>query len=403
MQRDRERAALDDVGDRRPVRGPRPVRLGRGRDVGGRLGQGVLRLRQPDVVEGLGRGHRDLQRPGIRVAHVLRRRDDQPPGDEPRVLAGRDHRRQPVQGGVGVVAPQALDERGDGGVMAVARAVVGEDPLLGGGLDVGQGRGRRRRPRPRCSSSSASAIAPSSTLSAWRASPPRDRPGGRRRPGARVTPPVGPNAPATPRSSSSSARRTIVRDLVIAERLEAPHAQPGQQRRVHLEVRVLGRRADQGDRPVLDVRQERVLLALVEAVDLVDEQDRAASLEREPLLGLGDRPADLGDARHDRRHGPELGADGVGEEARERRLAGAGRAPQQEAREVAPRDRSAERAAIADEVALADELLERPRAHARGQRLPLGRRSEQGFGLGAGDGAPGRHAAMVSRGGRTAG
>ena len=53
-----------------------------------------------------------------------------------RVLAGRDHRRQPVQRGVGVVAAEALDERRDGVVVAVAGPVVGEDPLLGGGLDV---------------------------------------------------------------------------------------------------------------------------------------------------------------------------------------------------------------------------------------------------------------------------
>ena len=81
--------------------------------------------------------------------------------------------------------------------------------------------------------------------------------------------------------------------------------------------------------------------------------------------------------------GAELGADGVREQAGERRLAGARRAPQQQAREVAARDRPAERAALADEVGLADELVERPRAHARGERLPLGRWTEQGLGTGA--------------------
>ena len=59
------------------------------------------------------------------------------------------------------------------------------------------------------------------------------------------------------------------------ERLEAEHLAAREERRVHRERRVLGRRADEGDRPVLDVRQERVLLRLVEAVDLVDEDDRA--------------------------------------------------------------------------------------------------------------------------------
>ena len=169
---------------------------------------------------------------------------------------------------------------------------------------------------------------------------PRDRRGGRRRPSAeRHAARRARASPARPRSSSSIARRTIVADVLVGQRLEAPDAQPRQERRVHLEVGVLGRRADQRDRAVLDVRQQRVLLGLVEAVDLVDEQDRAAAVEREPVLGLGDRGADLGDAGHDRRHGSEVGADGVGEQAGERRLAGAGRAPQQEAREVAAGDR----------------------------------------------------------------
>ena len=67
---------------------------------------------------------------------------------------------------------------------------------------------------------------------------------------------------------------------------------------------------------------------------------------------------------------------------------------------MAPGDRAAERAALADEVRLAHELVERPRAHAGGERLALGRGLEQGFGAGAGDGAPGRHGPMVARAGR---
>ena len=47
-----------------------------------------------------------------------------------------------------------------------------------------------------------------------------------------------------------------------------------QQRRVDREERVLRRRPDQDDDAVLDVRQQHVLLGLVEAVDLVEEQDR---------------------------------------------------------------------------------------------------------------------------------
>ena len=58
------------------------------------------------------------------------------------------------------------------------------------------------------------------------------------------------------------------------ERLEHQHARARQQRRVQLERRVFGGGADQHDGAVLHHRQEAVLLRAVEAVDLVDEQQR---------------------------------------------------------------------------------------------------------------------------------
>ena len=62
-------------------------------------------------------------------------------------------------------------------------------------------------------------------------------------------------------------------EVVVVERLQHMHRGARQQRRVDLERRVLGGRADEGEEPRLDVRQERVLLALVEAMHLVDEDD----------------------------------------------------------------------------------------------------------------------------------
>jgi hypothetical protein len=64
------------------------------------------------------------------------------------------------------------------------------------------------------------------------------------------------------------------------QRLEDVHLRSRQQRRVHFERRVLGRRADQDDVARLDARQEGVLLRLVEAMDLVDEEDRPAPERR---------------------------------------------------------------------------------------------------------------------------
>ena len=73
------------------------------------------------------------------------------------------------------------------------------------------------------------------------------------------------------------------RELLVRERHELVDLAPREQGRVDLEVRVLGRRADQRHRPLLDRRQERVLLRLVEPVDLVQEEDRPLALRAEPL------------------------------------------------------------------------------------------------------------------------
>ena len=66
----------------------------------------------------------------------------------------------------------------------------------------------------------------------------------------------------------SSLQRSIV------EAAQHQHLRARQQRAVQLERRVLCRRADENDGAVLHHRQERILLAAVEAMDLVDEEQR---------------------------------------------------------------------------------------------------------------------------------
>ena len=63
-------------------------------------------------------------------------------------------------------------------------------------------------------------------------------------------------------------------DLLGPERAQLVDLRAREQRGVDLEVRVLGGRPDQGHEAVLDRRQQSVLLGLVEAVDLVEEEDR---------------------------------------------------------------------------------------------------------------------------------
>ena len=87
------------------------------------------------------------------------------------------------------------------------------------------------------------------------------------------------------RARRPSARRSSASTCSVLERVQLVHAAAREQRRVDLEVGVLGRGAHQHHEPLLDGRQQRVLLRLVEAVDLVEEEDRALAARGAPVLG----------------------------------------------------------------------------------------------------------------------
>ena len=66
----------------------------------------------------------------------------------------------------------------------------------------------------------------------------------------------------------------------LREWLEPEQCAAAAQRRIDLEERVLRRCADQRERSVLHRRQQRILLRLGEAMNLVEEQNRAAARAR---------------------------------------------------------------------------------------------------------------------------
>ena len=150
------------------------------------------------------------------------------------------------------------------------------------------------------------------------------------------------------RSAGRCARSRICADPGLRQRLEHIDRGPREQRAVHLERRVLGGRADEGDQAALDVRQEGVLLRLVEAVHLVDEEDGAAAraARARPAARLH-RLADVLHAGEHRRERDELGVEGLRHQARERGLARAGRSPQDHRVRLAGLEREAQRLARA--------------------------------------------------------
>ena len=82
---------------------------------------------------------------------VLAGQDDQPAGDEPGVLARLEHPGQPVEAGVGIRAPDRLDEGADLVVVVVLAVVL--QPGVAGPLHVVEGHRPRARRRARATSS----------------------------------------------------------------------------------------------------------------------------------------------------------------------------------------------------------------------------------------------------------
>ena len=156
-------------------------------------------------------------------------------------------------------------------------------------------------------------------------------------------------------------------ELLLGEWLERMNLGPGEQRRYDLERRILGGGSDQGDVAPLHVRQESVLLGLVEAVDLVDEYDRAAAGAPQPL-GVRQNHLHVLDAAQDAAEGYELALRGRGDDARQGGLAGSGRSPQDDRSERVRLDLAPKGLARAQESLLSDELVERAGPHALGQR-----------------------------------
>src|SRR5439155_418888 len=282
------------------------------REVERGLGQWQHRLGHADEMRRLLRGDRDLQRLRVRQSDVLGGGDDQASRHEQRILAGLEHSREPVDGRVGVAASHALDERRDDVVVLVAGAVIKKMSLLQRALDVlerdlvgaGQsGRGfesveRHARVAARCLQ-----------LRVHR---------------------VG----ADRRVELAQTTLDDALQLVAVEGFEPEHAAAREQRSDDFEGTIRGGRADERDGPVLDVGQDRVLLGLVEAMDLVDEQHgaHAGALMHGRLRH---RLAQVGDAGRDRAHGHHPRLRLGGQEPGERGLPAARWSPQDDARQVA--------------------------------------------------------------------
>ena len=175
---------------------------------------------------------------------------------------------------------------------------------------------------------------------------------------------------------TSSARFSSASSASEPERAKDEHASARQQRRVEFERGILGRRADQRDRAVLHHGQEGILLRAVEAMDLVDEQERALPLRAARARGVEDL-LQFRDARMDRRELHERVVAARADQPRDRRLAAARRPPEDHRAERRRRKQTRQRPIRTGQMLLARDLGERHRPQ------PLGERRRRRLGLGA--------------------
>ena len=155
-------------------------------------------------------------------------------------------------------------------------------------------------------------------------------------------------------------------DLRVGKGLEGVDAAAGEQGSDDLEGGIFRCCADEADGAALDPGKEGVLLRFVEAVNFIDEEDGAGS-PRGGFLRIGHHLLDFFYAGED---GGELDEGGFGcvrDDLGEGGFADAWRAPEDHGIGIVALDLNAEGLAGAEEVLLAEELVEGAGAHSLGE------------------------------------
>jgi hypothetical protein len=145
---------------------------------------------------------------------------------------------------------------------------------------------------------------------------------------------------------------------VVVETIEDIDPYSRQQRIVEGKARIFRRRADEGQHPAFDMRQKRVLLGLVEAMNFIHEQHGAALLfAPERLRPLHRRP-EFAHPGHHGREPDQLSLAGTGQQFRQGGFTRAGWSPQHHRMGLSTLDRGAQRFTRSQQMALADKLVQ---------------------------------------------
>ena len=153
----------------------------------------------------------------------------------------------------------------------------------------------------------------------------------------------------------------------FAQRFEHIHLRARKQGGIHFKRRVFRGRADKRNQPAFHMRQEGVLLRLVEAVDFIDKQN-GALLPLPGRLGFLNRLADVFHARKHGGHGQKLCAEALRDNPRQRGFANTRAAPKQHGMRNAALHRHTQRFAFAGQMLLSQNIVQVLRTQPFGQR-----------------------------------
>ncbi|MNK96088.1 hypothetical protein D3C87_1163520 [compost metagenome] len=152
---------------------------------------------------------------------------------------------------------------------------------------------------------------------------------------------------------------------------------PRQQGVVEFERGIFRGCADENQRTVFDIGQERILLGLVESMHFVDEQNGAAAVLRGLLFGDFHRLADLLDPGQHRRDRFEVRVRDFREQSRQGGFAHARRPPENHRMQGTLLQRLAQGLAASEHVFLTDVLVQIGRTQTGGQGLGDGGAAKQ--------------------------
>ena len=334
------------------------VAFGSAGHIGGGVCQNDLCLRHAHALHGQRSADRHLQGLRVRISHILRRTDHDPPCDEGDAFSRIEHLCQIINRGVRVRASHALDERRNGIIMVIPRLIILHHPLLNAlcrnvqrdvnlsVLSPGRGQNAQLHGVERKARISARHIRKKIRSFLLQNGP------------------IG----AHPLLFIGDGPAQKLFHVFFCQGLQFKDDGPGKQRSVHLKIGIFRGRSDQDHGAVLHKGKQIVLLSLIEAVDLIDEKNGFLPIHAKRLLRLGHHLFHILFPRHRGVDLREARAGGVGDHPGQRGLSRSGRAVENDASQLIRLDGAVKQLILSDDVLLPHHLLQRLRPQSGRQR-----------------------------------